>query len=341
MKNTIWIGLTLSLALAACQNTSVAATPQQNPASAPAEQAENPPIWDANTVNLKSQKLADQVFAIYDTRAAEGVPKGIPMATSSGFIIGQKGVLVIDTMLNQRLNQQVQDLIRAETDLPIVYAINTSYHGDHMYGNMYLPASTQIIQHQKAKSYMQEHLAADKAFMIENFGKGRGIEEIQIRYGDILVPPGGRHTVDLGDRQIQVMDFGFAQTGGDLFVWDPGSQTLWSGNPLIAQQPALPWLLDGHLLETLNSLQAVYDFIPEGATVVPGHGLPMKKADIQWHLNYLTEVKNQVQDAVAQGLSAEETAQKITMENYRGYQLFDWVHPGLNVPAAYQDLSQK
>jgi cyclase len=38
---------------------------------------------------------------------------------------------------------------------------------------------------------------------------------------------------------------------------------------------------------------------------------------------------------------AELACRAQAMQDYRGYALFDWVHPGLNVPAAYKDLSKK
>ena len=32
---------------------------------------------------------------------------------------------------------------------------------------------------------------------------------------------------------------------------------MWTGNPVIATKPSLPWLLDGHLVETLSTLRKV------------------------------------------------------------------------------------
>lgn len=300
---------------------------------------EQEPVWDSNKVVLTSEKLSDGVYAYYQNNAHELAPQGLPIATSGGFIVGEKGVLMIETMLNQRLNSQVKDLIIAETDKPIIYAINTSYHGDHSYGNMYLPKDTQIIQHANAKIYIDEHFKADTKFMIQNFGTGRGIEEIVPRTGDILIPVNGKQVIDLGGKSVEVIDFGFAQTGGDLFVWEPVSKVMWTGNPIITIKPSLPWLLDGHLLETLETLTKVYDFLPEEARVIPGHGPVMKKDDIKWHINYLSTVKEKVQAAIDKGLTLEETVKEVAMEEFRGYVLFDWVHPSLNIPAAYKDLS--
>lgn len=41
---------------------------------------------------------------------------------------------------------------------------------------------------------------------------------------------------------------------------------------------------------------------------------------------------------MARGLSMEQTVAQIKMPEFRNYQLFDWVHPGLNIQAAYKGL---
>ncbi len=293
------------------------------------------PVWDGNKVVMVSEELAPGVFAFFPDDAFALNASGGPAATSGGLISGSTASLLIETMLNERLNSQVRELAG---QIP-TYAVNTSAHGDHSYGNMYLPAETTIIQHVNAKAYIDQHLDDDKTFMIANFGTGRGIEEITARTGDILVPAGGRVTLDLGGRLVEIIDFGFAQTGGDLFVWDPDARVLWTGNAIVASKPALPWLLDGHLVETLETLTKVYDFLPADARIVPGHGVLIGREDLKWHIDYLAAVKQGVAAAVSDGLSLEQTVAQVKLDEFRGYALFDWVHPGLNVPAAFKDLS--
>ncbi|MES2299525.1 MAG: MBL fold metallo-hydrolase [Pseudomonadota bacterium] len=299
------------------------------------------PIWDGNTVAMRSERLADGVFAFYADNARELNAKGGAAATSGGLIVGSKGALMIETMLNARLNKQVQTLSHQLGGKTLLYAVNTSAHGDHSYGNMYLPATTRIVQHANTRSYVEQHLADDKAFMIKNFGTGRGIEAIKARTGDLLVAPMSSVTIDLGGKSVDIIDFGFAQTGGDLWVWEPQSKVLWAGNAVIASKPALPWLLDGHLLATLATLQRVYAFLPPDARIVPGHGVPVGREDLKWQIDYLDAVRVNVQGAVDKGLTLEQTVQQTAMPEFGGYALFGWVHPGLNVPAAYRDLSKK
>lgn len=299
------------------------------------------PIWDANKVTMVSERLGEGVYAYYADNARELNAKGGAAATSGGLIVGNKGALLVDTMLNKRLNTQVQALSQKLGRKPILFAVNTSAHGDHAYGNMYLPAGTVIVQHAQSRRFMDENLADDKAFMIKNFGTGRGIEQIKARTGDVLVASGSSVTLDLGGKSVDVMDFGFAQTGGDLWVWEPQSKVMWSGNPIIAGKPSLPWLLDGRLVATLETLRRVYAFLPADARIVPGHGVPIAKQDLKWHIDYLDTVRSQVQAAIAQGLTLEQTVKQVAMPEFSGYALFAWVHPGLNVPAAYKDLNAK
>ncbi|CAF1420923.1 unnamed protein product, partial [Adineta ricciae] len=96
---------------------------------------EKQPVWDGNKVEMISVKLADGVYALYAKDAEQLNATGGAAATSGGLIIGEHGVLLIETFLNQRLNHQAQELSRKlSRDKPILFAVNTSSHGDHWYG---------------------------------------------------------------------------------------------------------------------------------------------------------------------------------------------------------------
>jgi len=42
--------------------------------------------------------------------------------------------------------------------------------------------------------------------------------------------------------------------------------------------------------------------------------------------------------AIADGLSLQQTIERVKTPEFKGYALHCWVHPGLNVPAVYKDL---
>src|SRR3954447_9083435 len=176
--------------------------------------------WDAARVNLTSKELAPGVFAVLPDDVFDKDHVG----TTAGFVIGQRSVLVIESMLNGDLASQLIGLIRQVTTKPIRFLVNTSYHGDHAYGNYVFPESTVIIQHPATKRYMDEHFEDDRSFMIGLMGKGKGIERVQARTADVVVP--GMISVDLGGRIVEVRHLGFAQTPGDLVVWTPDAKIL-------------------------------------------------------------------------------------------------------------------
>lgn len=138
---------------------------------------------------------------------------------------------------------------------------------------------------------------------------------------------------------VEFINAGIAQSPADLFVWLPSKKVFWAGNPFIAESPAIPWLFDGYFLEPVNSLKKMYDFLPEDAIIVPGHGRVTNKAGIKYTLDYVTILKQKVEDAISKGLTLEQTKQSVTLDEFnKGYVLFDWLHFNFNLPSAYKDI---
>jgi glyoxylase-like metal-dependent hydrolase (beta-lactamase superfamily II) len=301
------------------------------------------PIWDGNTVELTLQKITTDVYAILPSTVEAATVKGIPQATTGGFIIGDKGVLLIECMLNKRLFDQQIKLIRSVTDKPILYAVNTSDHGDHCFTNYLLPASTVLIQNEFARDNLSKNFEGIKQFMILLFGKDRGIEDAKYRAADLTIAKNNKLSLGLGKGKIvELINAGTAQSPADLFVWMPESKVLWAGNPFIAESPTIPWLFDGFFLEPADNLRRIYDLLPEDAIVIPGHGRVTSKQGIKYTIDYVSSLKQQVESAVNKGLTLEETGKLVTMKDYdKGYELFNWLHFNFNLPNAYRDISNR
>lgn len=302
------------------------------------------PIWDANTVTLKLHKIAENVYSVAPETVETETTKGIAQATSAGFIVGEKGVLVIETLLSKRLYDQLYKLIRSVTDKPIVYAVNTSDHGDHCFGNYLLPKETIIIQNEFCKENLSKNYENIKQFMIMLFGKGRGIEESVYRPADITIAINQNLKIDMGKGNVvEIINVGTAQSPADLFVYlkSPTGNVLWAGNPFIAESPTIPWLFDGYFLEPVNNLNKIYNMIGDKDVVVPGHGRITNKAGIKYTIDYVEALKTNVENAVKKGLTLEETKTAVKMKEFdKGYELFNWLHFNFNIPNAYKDIKQ-
>lgn len=303
--------------------------------------------WDPAKTKVYSEKLAPGVFVVLDTDDPVKNENGQSAFTSSGFVIGEKGVLVIDTYVNARLTGMLIGLIRKQTDKPILYAVNTSYHGDHMYGN-YLFPNTLIIQHEATKKYVDEKWESDLVFMKNLFGAGKGMEDSIARTGDILLNDTMDYIrLDLGGKMVEVRRFGFGQTLGDLQVYLPKEKIMWVGNPVPAEAPITPWLTEGGHLDSLNTLKKIVAFLPADAIVIPGHGRPFKmdyeRNGLTQIIDYLTTMDKKVRQAVEQGMGFNKAAQYAAMRDHRAskYELYNWTHFQMNLPCVYLYYHQK
>ena len=297
-------------------------------------------VWTPNAIQLVSQRLSDRVFAVHDSNATSYSPAGVPLATSGGFVIGDKGVLLVESMINRPLFCQLVGLVQAQTDKPITHVINTSSHGDHSFGNTFLPTGVHIVQHRRTAEYIAAHFAEDVAFMKQNFGSDQGLDEVRAVAADLLVDDQAPFSVDLGGVTVDARYHGFGQTGGDLFVHVPSAKVLFTGNPLVATKPAVPWLLAGHGQEVAVTLQQVKAGLPADTIVVPGHDHPTNLAGFDFAIGYLNALLSQVQGAVTQGLTSEQTVSTVTLPQYQGYKIWDWIHKTVNVPTTYSELKR-
>src|ERR1700680_3291050 len=80
-----------------------------------------PPVKPTGT-RLETKQLAVGVYGLLSDR---------PPGDNSGFWVGKHGVLVIDAHINRTMAGMIQTAVRQVTDNPILYVVDTSYHGDH------------------------------------------------------------------------------------------------------------------------------------------------------------------------------------------------------------------
>jgi Metallo-beta-lactamase superfamily len=106
-----------------------------------------PPPLNPAGARLETKELAPGVFGLLSNK--------LPV-DNSGFVVGEHGVLVIDAHINGAMAGLIQTAVRQVTNKPILYVVNTNYHGDHTFGNYAFPQETLIVAQQKTAESMRD-----------------------------------------------------------------------------------------------------------------------------------------------------------------------------------------
>lgn len=97
--------------------------------------------------NFTLVKVADGVYA------AIAKPGGLASG-NAGFVVGDDGVLMVDTFFTPAAVEDLIGAIATETKQPLKYGLNTHYHLDHTGGNQVLVArGIPIIAHEKVMEW--------------------------------------------------------------------------------------------------------------------------------------------------------------------------------------------
>ena len=260
-----------------------------------------PPPLDPTGVQLQTKELAPGVYALLSTR---------PPVDNSGFIVGEKGVLVIDAHINGAMARQIQAAVRAVTDKPILYLVNTNYHGDHTFGNYAFPAATMIVAHRKTAEAMRD-FDREKALLLPTVnGNAAVLDGVRLRLPDVTFEKSLR--LDLGGRVVELHHLGHGNTPGDTVVYLPEAKVAWTGN-LVLGAGSIPWAIEGKTqayLETIASMAARLDV----ETIVGGHILITSGDTLGSYLDYLSGHIKSVQRALGAGKTLAQTLASLPLD---------------------------
>jgi cyclase len=215
--------------------------------------------------------------------------------SNAGFVIGDDGVLVIDSFYEEAARALVAE-IRRLTQKPIRYVVNTHYHVDHTGGDQVLrDAGAIIVAHRNVRGWVR----ADNVNLVGD----RITPELRARIEALALPDlvtDKELAIWLGSRRI-VVETALGHTGGDLTIHVPDAKVLFCGDML--WRKVAPNLIDGSVKEWAAT-DAQFTQIPDASNTryVPGHGDIADASDVEEFRSYLLDLQRLVGEARAASL---------------------------------------
>jgi len=302
-----------------------------------------------STLLLGVRPAARQRPAPIKTEVAKGVyvfqtaPYGdVGLDGNSVVVLSDDGVLVFDTNGTPAAAAAILSEIRALTDKPVRFIVNSHWHWDHWYGTeVYKRAfpGMQVIAQARTRAMMMgpalefnrpgietqlpgyvamlEKKAASDPKAQQRLDDARFFldQKKNVKYVFPDVTFDRSIELKLGDRRIQVMHHDRAVTPGDTFLYLPAEKILVTGDLLVNP---IPFALSSYPTGWLRTLERL-DML-DAALIIPGHGAPLRDESLlHATAGVFRELLARGKEAKARGLDVHQARDAIlpAIERYR------------------------
>jgi cyclase len=260
-------------------------------------------------------QLAENVYAYEDLMGEIGT--SFAFTTNSLFVVTSDGVLVADGQGSVEKTQRMIDEIATITEQPIRYVVICADHIDHVAGNSAFPESTIFLAHPNSKAEI-ERLSSRALIPVP-------METVS-----------ENHHIMLGDTEFQVQFLGRAHTGGDLIVYLPQTNILFTGEIFFNRlYPSVGGNRSGRPTEWIQTLKRVESM--NANIVVPGHGF-VDAPDVlaEELVNFRHALENLVSESTRlhdTGIPSERASRSINLGEYQY-----WYRAVNNLPDAIDQV---
>jgi cyclase len=246
-------------------------------------------------------------------------PDGSYCWSNAGLITDGEASLLVDTLYDLPLTQKMLDEMRAATAAArkIDILVNTHANGDHTHGNQLVKGARILTTRETAERMALQHPSGLES-PLERFPAesvtGKFVRRILKPFDldglrNVNHPPVdetfvGNRLLQVGDKQVQLIDVGPAHTSSDVLVFVPCNKIVYTGDimfvgghPAIWAGPISNWIAACDLI--LNS---------DVEVIVPGHGPICTKDGVHRFRNYLVYIHSEARKRYDAGMDFVEAA---------------------------------
>ncbi|OBJ38373.1 MBL fold metallo-hydrolase [Mycobacterium colombiense] len=263
--------------------------------------------------------------------------------SNAGLITGAGCSLLIDTLFDLPCTR---DMLRAMTAItqrnPITTVVNTHSDGDHYFGNQLVAGpGVEIIASEAAAERMNQEAVEEIVALTRHIGPlGDWVRKIfgpfdfeGIESTGPTLTFSGKHQLDVGGREVQLIQVGPAHTSGDTIVYVPDAKTLYTGDILFIGGTPIVWA--GPPQRWVDACELILDL--DVSAIVPGHGPVTDKSGVCQVRDYLTYLISEVTKRFEDGADVDTTILSLSQGDYAN--LPDSSRVVQNVVSVYQALS--
>jgi glyoxylase-like metal-dependent hydrolase (beta-lactamase superfamily II) len=279
---------------------------------------------------LEVQRVTGGVWAIVGEMDQRS-PENLANNATFGLVETEQGAVLIDPGGSWQGAKALADVIRGVTTQPVVYVIDTGGQDHRWLGNSYwqaqgatVIASDAAVKDQRARASLQ---LSGLASLL-----GDALDGTEVSYADITFEE--RHAFSLGGVTFELIHAGAAHTPGDVFVWLPDQETVFTGDIVYVER-----VLGVGDQSSIGEWPAVFEAIAglNPSHVVPGHGhattLDHARADTY---DYLTNLREKIGTLIDEGGSIMD-APTVDQSAFDYLEQFESL-AGRNAQAAFQQM---
>jgi len=243
-------------------------------------------------------------------------------SANSTFLVGEAGILVVDTGLNATEGSKLLSAIRRVSGLPVKYIVNTHYHPDHQGGNAVVGPSAVVI----STDFTRERTLA--------LQKNPSMKEFHFEPAALTFQQ--QVTLHLEPYTVQIYFPGKAHTSGDALVYFPEERAISMGDLFLNRSS--PATDNGSVESWIHALDHVLELPLDN--VVPGHFELATKSELKRFRDYLNDLYQQVRALKLANETLEQVRHDIHMEKYSDFRQYAKYEATFadNAAAIYQEM---
>ena len=275
-------------------------------------------------------KLAENAYCL----TAEGDP-------NTGVIVGDDGVMVIDTRATPVMAEDVIRHVRTVSDKRVKYVLLTHYHAVRVMGASAYKADY-VIASRGTYELIKERGRQDFESEVQRFPRlFRAVESVPgLTWPNLVFD--AELTLWLGKTEVQLKHIGKGHSKGDTIAWLPKERVMFSGD--LVEEGTTPYCGDAYLKEWPDTLERLRAFKAE--KLVPGRGDAMMTAAaadeaIAATADFLRDMRRHVEAGVAAGKSLKavfEATRDALTPKYGGWVIFEHCLP-FNISRCFDEMS--